>query len=76
MAELSNMTITEYRKSRNLTMEQFGVLIGRSKGHMSEVERLNRCAPKLALEIERQTVGQVDAASLNADIEAARRQAA
>lgn len=70
------MTITEYRKARNLTMEQFGALVGRSKGHMSWVERNNRCPPKLALEIERQTAGQIDAASLNDEIAAARRQAA
>ena len=70
------MTITEYRKARNLTMEAFGALVGRSKGHMSEVERENRCSPKLALEIERQTAGQIDAASLNDEIAAARRQAA
>jgi hypothetical protein len=70
------MTITEYRKTHNLSMEQFGALIERSKGHMSEIERTNRCSAKLALEIERQTVGQVDAASLNSDVCAARRQAA
>ena len=70
------MTITEYRKAHNLSMEQFGVLIGRSKGHMSEIERENRCSPKLALEIERHTIGQVDAASLNGDVAAARRQQA
>ena len=70
------MTITEYRTARSLTMEQFGALIGRSKGHMSEVERFNRCSAKLALEIERQTAGQVDAATLNDEVAAARRQAA
>jgi hypothetical protein len=70
------MTITEYRKEHNLSMEQFGALIGRSKGHMSEIERTNRCPAKLALEIERHTIGQVDAASLNGDVSAARRQAA
>jgi DNA-binding transcriptional regulator YdaS (Cro superfamily) len=70
------MTITEYRKARNLSMEQFGALLSRSKGHMSEIERLNRCSAKLALEIERQTAGQVSAASLNDEVAAARRQAA
>lgn len=70
------MTITEYREARGLTMEAFGALIGRSKGHMSEIERTNRCTPKLALAIERETQGQVDAASLNDEIFTARTQAA
>lgn len=54
-------------------MEAFGARIGRSKGHMSEIERTNRCSPKLALAIERETGGQVDAASLNDEIADARR---
>lgn len=57
-------------------MEAFGALIGRSKSHMSEIERTNSCSAKLALEIERQTGGEVNAASLNEDIFAARKQAA
>jgi transcriptional regulator with XRE-family HTH domain len=70
------MTITEYRKARGLTMEEFGALIGRSKGHMSEIENTGRCSAKLALAIERATSGQVDAASLNDEIADARKQAA
>jgi DNA-binding transcriptional regulator YdaS (Cro superfamily) len=70
------MTITEYRASHGLTMEAFGATIGRSKGHMSEIERTNRCSPRLALAIEKATDGQVDAASLNDEIADARRQAA
>lgn len=71
-----SMTIADYRARNGLTLEAFGLLIGRSKGHMSEIERLNRCSAKLALAIEEKTRGQVDAASLNEEVAAARKVAA
>ncbi len=70
------LTIAEYRTKHGLTLEQFGAMIERSKGHMSEIENAGRCSAKLALEIEKQTAGQIDAATLNEEIAAARKQAA
>lgn len=64
--------ITQYRKEQGLTLEAFAALVGKSKGHMSEVEKTSRCSAKLALEIERVTGGAVSAAVLNGEIAQAR----
>lgn len=71
------MTLTEYRKKHGLSLEEFGRLVGKSKGHIHAVEQNNRATAKLALAIERATDGEVSAAFLNEQIaEAARRAAA
>jgi transcriptional regulator with XRE-family HTH domain len=69
-------SITDYRKAKGLTLEAFAALVGKSKGHMSEVESAMRCSAKLALAIEAATHGEVDAARLNDEIALARRAAA
>jgi DNA-binding XRE family transcriptional regulator len=69
-------TISEYRATHGLTLEAFAASVGKSKGHMSEVEKTMRCTAKLALAIEQQTNGAVDAAALNAEIASARKAAA
>lgn len=72
------MTISDFRKreGHELTLEQFGELIGKSKGHVHAIEQDNKCSAKLALRIEAVTDGLVDAASLNDEIAQARRIAA
>lgn len=66
------MTISEYRTAHGLSLEAFGLLIGKTKGHVHAIESDGRCSAKLALEIEKVTGGQVDAASINDEIAAAR----
>ena len=51
-------------------------LLDKSKGHLHEIEKTGRATAKLALAIERQTRGLVDAASLNDEVAEARRAAA
>ena len=68
-------SITEYRADKGLTLEAFAALVGKSKGHMSEVEKTMRCSAKLALEIERATDGVINAAVLNGEIAQARQAA-
>lgn len=70
------LTINQYRTAEGMTLEAFAALVGKSKGHMSEVENTMRCSAKLALEIERATAGKVDAARLNDEIANARQAAA
>lgn len=69
-------TINQYRTAEGLTLEAFAALVGKSKGHIHEVESTMRCSAKLALAIEDVTNGAVDAASLNDEIATARRAAA
>jgi transcriptional regulator with XRE-family HTH domain len=70
------MTLSEYRKAHGLTLEQFAERVGKSKGHIHAVENENYATAKLALTIERETGGEVDAAFLNPSIAEARRAAA
>lgn len=70
------MTLTEYRKSQGLTLEAMAERLGKSKGHLSGIEQNNRASAKLALAIERETQGLVNAASLNDEIAEARQAAA
>lgn len=70
------MTLTEYRQKHGLSLEAMARLVGKSKGHLHAVEKDGRATAKLALAIERQTRGLVDAASLNDEIAEARRAAA
>jgi DNA-binding XRE family transcriptional regulator len=65
-------TIKQYRAEKGLTLEAFAASVGKSKGHMHEVENSMQCSAKLALAIEAATEGVVDAASLNDEIATAR----
>ena len=61
------------RLARGETGEQFGRLIGLSKGKVSELEAGKfSCSVAVAIAIEAISGGQIDAASLNADVAAAR----
>lgn len=71
------MTITEYRKSLSLTLEEFAIALGlKSKGQMSDIENAGKCSVAVALAIERHSGGLLDAADLNADVAAVRQSAA
>lgn len=70
------MTLTEYRRKHGLSLQAFGKLVGKSKGHIHAIEKTNQASAKLALEIERATNGRVNAAFLNVEIAEARKAAA
>ena len=70
------MTLTEYRKKHGLSLEAFGELVGKSKGHIHAIEQNNCATAKLAMAIEKATNGEVNAAFLNSSIAEARRAAA
>jgi transcriptional regulator with XRE-family HTH domain len=70
------MTLTDYREKHGLSLEQFGRRVSRSKAQIHSIEKTNRASAKLALAIERETQGAVNAAFLNPEIAEARRQAA
>lgn len=77
VCKLHCMTISEYREHLNLTQEAFASAIGlKSKGQVSIIERANSCSVNVALAIEAHSNGLVDAATLNADVAAARKVAA
>jgi DNA-binding XRE family transcriptional regulator len=70
------MTLTEYRRKRGMSLEQFGSLVGKSKAQIHAIEKGNYATAKLALEIERVTEGIVSAAYLNPQVAEARKAAA
>jgi transcriptional regulator with XRE-family HTH domain len=70
------MTLTEYRAKHGLSLEQFGEIVCKSKAQIHSIEKSNYATAKLALAIERETGGAVDAAFLNPEIAEARKQAA
>lgn len=70
------MTLTEYRLKHELSLEALATRLGKSKGHLHAVEKDGYATAKLALAIERETNGLVDAASLNPEIAEARKAAA
>jgi DNA-binding XRE family transcriptional regulator len=70
------MTLSEYRQKHGLTLEAFGSLVSKSKAQIHAVEKENYATAKLALAIERETGGLVDAAFLNPEIAQARKVAA
>lgn len=70
------MTLTDYREKHGLTLEQFGVRVGKSKAQIHAVEKTNYATAKLALAIERETGGAVSAAYLNPQVAEAREAAA
>jgi DNA-binding transcriptional regulator YdaS (Cro superfamily) len=61
------MQIAAFRKDvLKLSQGEFALKLGlKSKAHISEIERLNRCSPKIALEIERLSEGQISAAEIS-----------
>lgn len=60
------MDIATFRKMRGLSQEAFARELGlKSKSHISEIEKANRCSPKVALEIERLSDGQISAAAIS-----------
>lgn len=72
MADKPPTALALYRKDNGLSLESFAALVGKSKGHLHEVENTMRCSAKLALDIERVTNGAIDAAVLNEEIAQAR----
>lgn len=70
------MTLSEYREKHGLTLEQFGSRVSKSKAQIHSIEKENYATAKLALAIERETGGAVDAAFLNPEIAEARKAAA
>lgn len=70
------MTLAEYREKNGLSLEAFGKLVDKSKGHIHAIERTGCATAKLALAIERATQGLVSAAELNAEIAEAQARAA
>lgn len=71
------MDIATFRKDvLGLTQEEFARRVGlKSKGHVSDIERTNRCSPKVALLIERLSEGKIDAADLSASVAMVRKPA-
>ena len=72
MAEKPDTPLSRYRKAQGLTLEAFARKLGKTKGHMSEVERKMRCSALLAMTIERETGGAISASQLNPDVAMAR----
>lgn len=70
------MTLTEYRAKHGLSLEQFGLRVNKSKAQIHAIEAKNYATAKLALAIETETGGAVDAAFLNPEIAQARKAAA
>lgn len=61
------MDIATFRKSvLQISQGEFALKLGlKSKGHISEIEKANRCSPKIALEIERLSDGVISADSIS-----------
>ncbi len=72
MAEKPDTPLSRYRKAQGLTLEVFARKLGKTKGHLSIVERDMRCSASLALDIERETGGAISASQLNPDVAMAR----
>lgn len=70
--------IQNYRKDvLKVSQQEFARLLGlTSKSHVSEIEKRDQCAPRVALEIERISEGQVDAARISPAVAIVRQQAA
>ena len=65
--------VRQLRKARNETGEQFGAIIGLSKGKVSQLESgTYRPSVAVALEIERLSEGSINAGDLNEDVRMAR----
>lgn len=70
------MTLSEWRKLNNMSLEALAGKLGKTKGHLHAVEKDGYATARLALDIEALTAGAVDAATINPEIEEARRRAA
>lgn len=70
------MTFSEWRKASDLSLEAVALKLDKSKGHLHAVEKTGYATARLALEIEKLSGGQVDAADLNPEIAEARKAAA
>lgn len=71
------MTISEFRTQvLKITQAEFAQRLGlKSKGHVCDIERENKCSPKLALEIERLSEGLISAADISAAVRLVREEA-
>lgn len=65
--------LAAYLESESISDADFGILVSRDRSIISKLRSGTlKASPELALEIERQTDGRVDAALLNPIIAAAR----
>jgi DNA-binding transcriptional regulator YdaS (Cro superfamily) len=78
MYELQSMKIATFRKDvLDVSQEEFARLVGlRSKSRVSDIERENRCSPRVALAIERLSNGAISAAEISPAVALVREQAA
>lgn len=67
-----SITIADLRAEMDLTLAEFGQLIGLSKSQMHEVERTGRASLRVALAVEQLSRRRIDAAQLNDDVRQAR----
>ena len=66
--------IKDLRRELDLSLDEFARRVGlTSKSRVSEMENSGTCSLPVALAIERLSEGRIDAATLNADVAAARR---
>lgn len=67
LCELLGMQIADFRRDvLKLSQGEFARRLGlASKSHISEIEKINRCSPKIALEIERISAGAISAAEIS-----------
>lgn len=72
MAEKPDTPLIRYRKAKGMSLDVFARKLGKTKGHLSIVERSMNCSAALALEIERETDGAISASQLNPDVAMAR----
>ena len=72
------MKISEFRTQvLKISQADFAQRIGlRSKGHVCDIERENKCSPKLAIEIERLSEGLICAADISPAVRLVREEAA
>jgi len=72
------MKIADFRKNvLGISQEQFARLVNlKSKGYVSDIERLNACSPRIALEIERISDGAILAETISNAVAMVRGQAA
>lgn len=70
--------IAAFRKDvLGISQGEFARLVGlTSKSHVSDIEKADKCSPRVALEIERISNGAIDAASISPAVALVRQQAA
>jgi len=63
------MTVAELRKNLGLSLDAFAAKLGlSSRGYAHDIENGTTPSVRVALEIERLSDGQIDAAELNPDV--------